>query len=81
MNPNFPDGLLARKMIMKKHKAKRQGLGLEIKSFQGNKANYVVFKTTKGSYHVFVETEAKAAARDCGGRRGNTRQRWQSLWQ
>jgi hypothetical protein len=66
---------------MKKHRAKRQGLGLQIKSFKGKSGStYIVFKSTKGSYHVFVETEAKAAARDCGIRSGNTRERWAALW-
>jgi hypothetical protein len=66
---------------MKKHKAKRQGLGLEIRTFLGTSGSvYTVYRTPRGSFHVLVETEAKAAARDCGSKSGNTRQRWQSLW-
>ena len=66
---------------MKKFKAKRQGLGLEIQTFTGKKGTvYTVFRTTDGAFHVLVETEAKAAARDCGAKSGNTRQRWESLW-
>ena len=43
--------------------------------------NYLVFRTAGGSFHTFVETEAKQAARDCGvGITGTTRQMWTSLW-
>jgi hypothetical protein len=62
-------------------KEKRRGLGLEIRSFQGNDGSYIVFKTPKGSYHAFKEVEAKQAARQCGAApAGNTRQMWASLW-
>lgn len=68
-------------MALKKFKAKRQGLGLEAKTFIGKSgSSYVVFRSPGGSFHVLVETEAKAAARDCGIKSGNTRQRWKSLW-
>lgn len=67
-------------MAVKKHEAKRQGLGLEIQSFKGSSgSSYIVFKSTTGSYHVFVEAEAKAAARDCGITKGTTRERWAAL--
>jgi hypothetical protein len=67
---------------MKRFKAKRRGLGLEIQTHIGKKSGqeYIVFHSTGGSYHVFVETEAKAAAKDCGGTGKNTRQYWDSLW-
>jgi len=66
---------------MKTHRAKRQGLGLEFRSFPGKSGkNYLVFRTTKDSFHVFVETEAKDAALDCGAETGNTRKRWKMLW-
>jgi len=66
---------------MKKHKAKRDGLGLEFKTFKGQSGkSYLVFRTLKGSYHVFVETEAKEAARDCGAGSGTSREQWKSLW-
>jgi hypothetical protein len=43
-------------------KRKRQGVGLEMKTFKGNdKQNYLVFRTPKGSYHVFLEVEAKGS--------------------
>lgn len=63
-------------------KGKRGSVGLEIKSFKGRSGNqYVVLRTPKGSYHVLVEVEAKAAARDCGVKiNGTTRQEWASLW-
>ena len=64
-------------------KDKRHGFGLDIRSFQGRDGeNYIVFKTTKGSYHVFQEVEAKEAARQCGAAiAGNTRRLWGKLWQ
>jgi hypothetical protein len=63
-------------------KDKRRGLGLDIRSFEGKSGgNYIVFKTTKGSYHVFNEVEAKEAARQCGATaNGTTRQMWGALW-
>lgn len=63
-------------------KEKRRGLGLDIRSFQGSDGvTYIVFRTTKGSYHVFKEVEAKEASRLCGATvEGNTRQMWGSLW-
>jgi hypothetical protein len=63
-------------------KDKRSGLGLDIRSFQGKDGeNYIVLKTTKGSYHVFQEVEAKEAARKCGvTAAGNTRRLWGKLW-
>jgi len=61
---------------------KREGLGLEMKTFTGDEGqNYLVFRTAKGSYHVFQEVEAKEAAADCGiPKNGNTRQMWSYLW-
>ena len=65
-----------------KSKQKRQGLGLEMKTFKGkDKENYLVFRTPKGSYHVFLEVDAKEAATHCAPpRSGNTRQIWKDLW-
>jgi hypothetical protein len=67
---------------MKRFRAKRAGFGLQIQTFTGKSGKtYTVFKTTKGSYHAFVETEAKRAARDCGARGDkNTRDLWKSIW-
>lgn len=66
---------------MKKHVAKRDGLALEFKTFEGKSGKaYLVFRTLKGGYHVFVETEAKEAARDCGAGPGNSRAQWKSVW-
>jgi hypothetical protein len=63
-------------------KNKRRGLGLDIRSFQGKDGcTYIAFKTTKGSYHVFKEVEAKEASRQCGAAiEGTTRQMWGNLW-
>jgi hypothetical protein len=63
-------------------KLKRRGLNLEAKSFIGKDGrNYLVFKSTQGSYHAFVEIEAKQAARDCGATvEKNTREMWKSVW-
>jgi len=70
---------MASKMLGKR---KRQGVGLEMKTFKGNdKQNYLVFRTPKGSYHVFLEVDAKEAATHCAApRKGNTRQIWKQLW-
>lgn len=66
---------------MKKFKAKRHGLALEAKTFTGKSGHtYLAFKTPKGSFHVFVETEAKAAAKDCGGKGRQTHEYWKSIW-
>jgi hypothetical protein len=64
------------------NKRKKRGFGLEMKSFKGNDGSaYLVFRTSSGAFHVFVEVEAKEAARQCGGpSRGNTRQMWEDLW-
>jgi len=65
----------------KRFKAKKRGYGLEAKTFEGKSGYvYTVFRAPGGSFHVFVETEAKAAAKDCGGQGSNTRQQWESLW-
>jgi hypothetical protein len=63
-------------------KPKKKGASLEIKVFEDNNGNtYLVFKTQKGSYHVFTEVEAKEAARKCGAtKKGDTRQMWDELW-
>ena len=67
---------------MKTFKAKRSGAGLETRSFTGESgASYVVFRTARNAYHVFVEVEAKEAARDCGGpATGTTAQMWSDIW-
>jgi hypothetical protein len=61
---------------------KRQGAGLEMRSFSGaDGSSYLVFRTESGAYHAFVEVEAKQAARECGATaEANTRQMWAELW-
>jgi hypothetical protein len=61
---------------------KKKGYGLEIKTFKGKSGNsYLVHRTQEGSFHVFVEVEAKSAAKDCGDHMsGNTRSQWEKLW-
>jgi hypothetical protein len=63
-------------------KLKRRGLNLEVRSFVGkDRRNYIVFRSTGGSYHAFVEIEAKQAARECGAAtEKNTRAMWGSVW-
>jgi len=63
-------------------KPKTHGTPLEIRSFTGKDGNqYLVFRTSKGSFHAFVEVEAKQAAKECGAEKGaNTRQLWESIW-
>ncbi len=68
----------------KQYRPKRRGYGLDLRAFHGESGRpYIVFRTPKGSFHVFVETDAKDAARDCGARRKreSTRQRWERLWE
>jgi hypothetical protein len=63
-------------------KLKRRGVGLDIKTFAGRDGrSYLVFRTPSGSFHTFVETEAKDAARECGDAvKGNTRRMWKDIW-
>ncbi len=70
---------------MKKTKIrnKRKGVALEMRTFHGSDGNtYLVFRTPKGAFHTFVETEAKQAFRTCSNKRsaGSTRQLWSVLW-
>jgi hypothetical protein len=70
-------------MAKKRLKPKKAGYGLAAQTFTGTKGRpYIVFREPGGSYHVLVETEAKAAARDCGakGKTKTTRQLWDSIW-
>ena len=63
-------------------KPKKSGLGLALRSFTGkdDKA-YLVFRTNKGTFHVFGEVEAKEAVRQCGAPiEKNTRSMWESIW-
>ena len=63
-------------------KPKKKGFGMELKSFRDNQGkSYLVYRTTKGGFHVFAEVEAKQAARDCGSTvSGGTRKMWRELW-
>jgi len=63
-------------------KAKRKSRGLEMRTFIGkDKNSYLVFRTPNGSFHVFMEVEAKEAARQCGVKEeDNTRRMWESIW-
>lgn len=69
-------------MAAKQMKKKRAGEGLYMRTFEGKSGvTYLVFWTNKGSFHVFAETEAKDAARDCGSAElANTREMWKSHW-
>lgn len=51
-------------------------------------ATYLVLRTLRGGYHVFVEVEAKEAAVDCGAPPSdettdnrNTEKMWDGLWE
>jgi hypothetical protein len=63
-------------------KRKRRDKALESRTFSGKDGrSYLVFRTTGGSFHTFVEVEAKEAARQCGDPpKGNTRRMWQAVW-
>jgi hypothetical protein len=73
-------------MAKKTVRLKRKGIGLEMKTFPGKISGneYIVFRLRNGSFHVFVETEAKDAAIDCAGRRvkryEHTHTHWRALW-
>jgi len=70
-------------MTKKTLKPKRSNSAINIRTFTGNKdgRTYLVFRSPKGSFHVFTETEAKEAAIQCGAKRhGNTRAMWSSIW-
>ncbi|MBI1917021.1 MAG: hypothetical protein HYS12_20115 [Planctomycetes bacterium] len=62
-------------------KAKKRGLGLEMRTVKGKDGRtYLVFRTARGAYHVFTEVEAKEAARQCGAKEGKMNQMWDELW-
>ena len=53
--------------------------GLTMADASGDR--FPVLRTLDGSFHTFVEVEAKQAARECGATdEGNTRQMWESIW-
>jgi hypothetical protein len=57
---------------------------MDIRTFIGASGRtYVAFRTRRDAVHVFAETEAKAAAMDCGSglpRTASTRDHWDVLW-
>lgn len=64
---------------------KKNSYCLPIKTFvsKDGKNTYIVFKQSNGSYHTFVEVEAKDAAMHCGStldRSSRTRDHWDKLW-
>jgi hypothetical protein len=64
-------------------KTKKAGFGLEMRTFEGSKGTYIVFKLPKDAFHAFVETEATDAAIDCGSalsRAEHTQTHWKKLW-
>jgi hypothetical protein len=70
-------------MTKKSLRPKRSGSAINVRTFTGQKdgRTYLVFRTDRGSFHVFTETEAKEAAVQCGAKRkGNTRSMWASIW-
>ncbi|UTW47127.1 hypothetical protein [Bacterioplanoides sp. SCSIO 12839] len=75
-----------REKYMPDIRLKRKGYGLPIKTFESGdgKSTYIVFKQPDGSYHTFVEVEAKDAAMHCGSqldRTEITRKHWDTLWE
>jgi len=64
-------------------KLKRPADALEIRTFTSTdkKRKYLILKTPKGTYHAFVEVDAKLASKDCGSpRKARTKQFWDALW-
>lgn len=65
---------------------KKGNTGLPVRTFNSSdgKNTYLVFKQIDGSYHAFVEVEAKDAAMSCGselGKNKQTRSHWNKLWE
>lgn len=59
---------------MKYARGKRSDRAIEVRTFEGGKGTYVVYRLPSGGFHTFMEVEAKAVAVDCGGpSTGNTR--------
>ena len=63
-------------------KGKKRGFELGMRSFRGkNGGSFLVFRTSRDSFHVFQEVEAKDAARKCGSTvKGHTSSMWKRLW-
>ena len=52
-------------------KAKKRGLGLEVRTVEGQDGrSYLVFRTARGTYHVFAEVEAKGSCPTVRGHAG-----------
>ena len=68
---------------MREVKTKNPAFALQTRTFQGKSgSSYLVFRTPKGQFHVFVETAARPAAQDCGSqsRSCNPNVHWQAVW-
>ena len=63
---------------------KREALQVKVFESKDGKTDFIVFRTPRGAYHVFVEVDAKKAAIECGMEQkptnANTRQFWNALW-
>jgi len=64
---------------------KKLALTLGVRTFKGKKSGieYLVFRTSKKRFHVFVEVQNKEAAIDCGSglaRKRHTHYHWSKLW-
>lgn len=61
---------------------KRRGFELESRTFHTlDKRAILVFKTPEGSYHAFLEMDAKEAAKALNPEaHGNTRSIWGKIW-
>jgi len=54
---------------------------MEIRTFTGKDGDSYIVMRTGDEFHVFVEVEAKEAARDCGfPHHTHTRKMWKALW-
>ena len=51
---------------MEKTFRRRRAFAVEMRTFTGNKANYLAMTTGDGNFHIFTEVEAKQAAVNCG---------------
>ena len=63
-------------------KRKKRGFGIEMRTFDGKDGQtYLAFRLPDGAFHIFLEVEAKEAARQCGCTiEESTRQMWTEIW-
>ena len=62
-------------------KPKKADVRLDILTVTGNSCKTDIFyRHPTGSFHVFMETESRQAAVDCGAPRGHSRKQCEWVW-